>query len=380
MDTDFNQYHFGFIGLGLIGGSIARAIRKYWPDARITAYNPSRDTLEEALSDGVVTDGTCKDDCLLRYGTEQFSGADFEDCDIIFLCAPVQNNAQNLAGLAGHLKDGAILSDIGSTKRDIHEHVEALHLGPHFVGGHPMTGSERTRYRNSKAELLENAYYLLAPEKETPDAMVQTMVALVSGMKALPIVVAPERHDFAVAAISHLPHVVSAALVNLVHDSDDKTQLLRMIAAGGFKDITRISSSSPVMWQQICLTNGDNLTKLLDSYIGELTKIRNAIQEGDADSIYTFFDSARAYRDTFQDSGSGPKGRLYTFYVDIEDRPAALAEVVMLLAVNGISIKNVGITHNREYQEGVLLVEFYKKENLDQATDILKKHGYTLHF
>lgn len=379
MNPDFNTWHFGFVGLGLIGGSIARTIRKYWPEAKITAYNPSRDTLEEAIADGVVDDGTCREDCLARCGRETFSGSDFAACDVIFLCAPVQNNAENLKELKGHLKDSAILTDIGSTKRDIHEHVRDLQLEKYFVGGHPMTGSERTRYRNSRAELLENAYYMLAPEEETPGEKTDAMVALVTGMKAIPVVVSCEKHDFAVSAISHLPHVVSAALVNTVREEDDDSHLLRQIAAGGFKDITRISSSSPIMWQQICMTNRDNLLLLLDQYIKELTKIRHEIGEGEAGEIGAFFSDAKAYRDSFSNALPGAKGQLNTFYVDIEDRPAALAEVVTLLAVNAVSIKNVGITHNREYQEGVLLVEFHDKKALDKAAGILETHGYTLH-
>lgn len=379
MNPDFNTWHFGFVGLGLIGGSIARAIRKYWPQAQITAYNPSRDSLYEAMEDGVVNDGTCREDCLARTGKDRFSGADFADCDVVFLCAPVQDNAENLKELSGHLKSSAILTDIGSTKRDIHEHVRAIGLAPYFVGGHPMTGSERTRYRNSRAELLENAYYLLAPEEETPKEKTEAMVALVSGIRAIPLVVTCGQHDFAVSAISHLPHVVSAALVNTVKDADDENALLKQIAAGGFKDITRISSSSPVMWQQICLTNKDNLLLLLDRYLAQLQKIRGEIEKSRENEIYTFFADAKAYRDSFTQPSPGAKGQLYTIYVDIEDRPAALAEVVTLLAVNAVSIKNVGITHNREYQEGVLLVEFYDAAALEKAAEILTAHSYTLH-
>lgn len=374
--TDFNTYRFGFVGLGLIGGSIARAIRKTWPKAVIIAFNPSADSLREAKADGVVNSGRYADEVPVGH---PFAGQDFADCDIVFLCAPVQKNAENLKEIKPYLKENAILTDIGSTKRDIHEHVRQLQMTKNFIGGHPMTGSERTRYRNSRAGLLENAYYILTPEPDASQDKVEVMTELVQGMRALPIVVPCEKHDYTVGAISHVPHVISAALVNLVKNEDSEDQLMKMLAAGGFKDITRISSSSPVMWEQICLTNGDNIVKLLDDYIASLTTIRNQIENKDGESIFSFFDSARHYRDSFNETGRGSIQPLYTIHVDIADRPAALAEVVTLLAVNAISIKNVGITHNREYAEGVLLVEFYTENDRKKAAEILTTRGFHIH-
>ncbi len=374
--VDFNHVHFGFIGLGLIGGSIARAIRVYWPNARITAFNPSRDTLEEAIADGVVNDGHSKEDVLEGH---PFNGEAFAECDCIFLCAPVQKNEENLKELSQHVSPACILTDIGSTKRNIHEAVRALGLEAQFIGGHPMTGSERTRYRNSKASLLENAFYMVVPEKEVAKDKVDAYVSFVEGIHALPLVIDAEFHDYAVAGISHLPHVVAAGLVNLVKNSDNPEAIMHTIAAGGFKDITRISSSSPEMWREICLTNGDNIVKLLDDYVAGLQEMRDTIATHDGKQIYDFFDSARNYRDSFAENNSGALNRSFNLYVDIEDHPASLAEVVTLLAVNSISIKNIGITHNREYQEGALRVEFYSIADLEEARDILTQRNYTVH-
>ena len=154
---------------------------------------------------------------------------------------------------------------------------------------------------------------------------------------------------------------------------------MHAIAAGGFKDITRISSSSPVMWEQICMTNGDNIIKLLDSYMEELSKIRDEIAEKNHTKVFDFFDSAKNYRDSFDGTSSGAHNLLHLLFVDIEDHPGMLAEVVTLLAVNAISIKNIGITHNREYQEGTLRVEFYSEPDLNEARDILTTRNYTIH-
>lgn len=374
--TDFNHFTFGFVGLGLIGGSIARAIRQYWPSAIIRAFNPSRDALEEAMGDGVVNSGHCREDVPEGHA---FNAAEFEDCDILFLCAPVQKNAENLAEIRDHLKPGSILTDIGSTKRDIHEHVRELGLTSCFIGGHPMTGSERTRYHNSKASILENAYYIVAPEKDVPKEKSEMFREFVESIHALPLMVDCDFHDYAVGGISHVPHVVSAALVNLVRKSDSPEAVMKTIAAGGFKDITRISSSSPVMWQQICMTNGDNIVSLLDDYISGLKTIRDEIAEKKSSQIYEFFDSARQYRDSFTDTDSGALNRSFVLHVDIEDHAGMLAEVVTILGVNGINIKNISITHNREYQEGALRIEFYSAGALKDAQEILTIRSYNVH-
>lgn len=374
--TDFNRFHFGFIGLGLIGGSIAKAIRLYWPGARITAYNPSEDALRQAQDEGVVNDGHCKEE--VKNG-HPFNGEAFSDCDIVFLCAPVQKNAENLAEIAPYLKNGAVLTDIGSTKSDIHRHVREAGLSKFFIGGHPMTGSERTRYRNSSATLLENAYYLLTPEPAAGQDKTALLCSFVEGIRSLPLLLEPSFHDFAVAGISHVPHVVSASLVELVRRSDNPDAVMHAIAAGGFKDITRISSSSAEMWREICLTNSGNIVKLLDSYIGILKQIKDSIASGSSEDIYNFFDSARRYRGSFAETGSGARDRSFVIHVDIEDHPASLAEVVTLLAVNSVNIKNIGITHNREYQQGVLRVEFYSESDQAEAADILRTRNYTIY-
>ena len=362
-----NRNTFGFVGLGLIGGSIARAIRKYIPGARILAFTPHPETVQEAVSDGVVDEYVPS------------VGEGFSVCDVIFLCAPVEHNASNLQLLRPWIRKGAILTDVGSTKTDIHLAVRACGLESFFIGGHPMAGSERIGYRNSKPGLLENAYYILTPEPEVRRKDTEWMFSFVETIRALPLVVSPDKHDYAVAAISHLPHVVSASLVNLVRESDDENHFLRTIAAGGFKDITRISSSSPVMWEQICMTNTDNIRGLLDRYIDDLLEFRKSLDERDSRSINHFFDSARKYRESFADLSSGPIRRSYILHVDIEDRPGVLAEVVMYLAIAGINIKNIGITHNREYQQGVLRVECHSSKGLKKALEILSARNYTVY-
>ena len=167
--------------------------------------------------------------------------------------------------------------------------------------------------------------------------------------------------------------------MNLVKDHDGRDGLMKSIAAGGFKDITRIASSSAVMWQQICLTNTENILVLLQDYIRDLETIEQQLQKKDPDSLFSFFENARLYRDSFIDAGSGPIKKVYSIRVDIPDEAGSLAAVATLLALNGINIKNIGIAHNREAQEGVLAIEFYEEASIEKAIRLLTGRGYTTH-
>ncbi|MCM1112438.1 MAG: prephenate dehydrogenase [Muribaculum sp.] len=362
-----NGQTFGFIGLGLIGGSIARAIREKLPDSTIIAYDINDAALQAARSDGVA-------DVALSGIDERFSS-----CDYLFLCAPVQKNTETLAAVKDILPQDCLITDVGSVKTGIHETVRAMGLESRFIGGHPMAGSERVGYVNSKALLLENAYYILTPTPSVPAAKLDAFRSLVQTLGAIPLVLDYARHDYITAAVSHLPHVIAAALVNLVRDSDAEDGAMKMVAAGGFKDITRIASSSAQMWQQICLTNTENISSLLDRYIQSLSAVREELHKGDAPALYELFDSARIYRDGFINTPSGPIKSSYTVTIDIADEPGALAAIATILALHQISIKNIGIVHNRETENGVLKIEFYEERSIEKAKEILGAKGYTVY-
>ncbi len=357
----------GFIGLGLIGGSIARALKEKWKQVTIYACDTSQDTLRMAREEGIV-------DVISTQPDHTFSR-----CDILFLCAPVSCNDENLRRLAPHLPKDCILTDVGSVKTGIHKQITALGLEHLFIGGHPMTGSERFGYANSKSQLLENAYYILTPTGSVPEEKLRFYRELVLSIGAIPLVLSSEIHDYVTAAVSHLPHVIAASLVNLVKNSDSEEGIMKLIAAGGFKDITRIASSSSDMWQQICLSNRENILTLLERYIDILRGIRGQIQTSNAEEIYDFFDRARIYRDSFMEASSGPIKKVFSIQIDIADEPGALASIATILALNGINIKNIGIAHNRELEEGVLRIEFYEEEGMRSAISILRSKGYGIH-
>ncbi len=358
---------FGFIGLGLIGGSIAKTIRRIMPEAEIVAYNRTASVSEKAEKEGVITRTA-------RNVDESFAG-----CDYIFLCVPVITMLSYIEQLKPFLTGNTILTDVGSTKGDIHSAVASMDISDHFIGGHPMAGSEKTGFDNATDRMIENAYYILTPGEGVSVSAVGAFSELISRLGALPLILTSEEHDYVTGAISHLPHVISASLVNLVHELDGPEKHMKSIAAGGFKDITRISSSSPTMWQEICLANGENICILLDKYIRKLIDFRFVIRNGDAERLYDFFSECKDYRDSFTNESPGPIKKVYRFYLDLEDEAGAIARIAAILAEAGISIRNIGIEHNREFEAGVLRVEFYSEAQMKTAAALLKQKQYTLY-
>lgn len=358
---------FGFLSLGLIGGSIALAIKQINPDAKIIAYARKQETLDEALLAGAIDEGTTEIDG--RFG----------DCDLIFLCAPVAVNNRFLEQLKPLISAKTIITDVGSVKGAIHEAVEKLELTANFIGGHPMAGSEKTGFANANPLILENAYYVLTPTVDVPKEAVAEYYSLVKKMGAIPLILSHREHDYVTAAISHVPHLVAAALANLVHDHDSAEGTMKLIAAGGFKDITRIASSSPDMWESICMSNTENIADLLDDYISSLQTISKAVRAKQSGFTFDLFKASKEYRDSFADAPKGPIKKIYACYVDIPDEAGSLATIATLLAKADISIKNIGIVHNREFEEGILRVEFYEEASLDEAVSLLQSLSYDVH-
>ncbi len=366
-----NDITAGFIGFGLIGGSIARVLKEINPNNTLIAYNYNKNKigngLKEALADKVLDS--------VSYDLEE----GFPTCDIIFLCAPVLSNITYLSLLKKIIKPDCILTDVGSVKGNIHNAVTELGLERQFIGGHPMAGSEKTGYQNSHSRLMENAYYILTPTIETPPEMLNKLYEIVQATGAIPLILEPKEHDDITAAISHVPHIIASSLVNLVKDSDDREEKMRTLAAGGFKDITRIASSSPVMWQNICLTNTDSIKYFLKRYINLLNEMKDALEQRDEDYLYRFFDGAGEYRDSIPGKSTGMMKKVFEIYLDIIDEAGAIATIATLLGTNRISIKNIGIIHNREFEQGVLRIEFYDEEASILAVELLKKYRYTVY-
>lgn len=356
-----------FLGLGLIGGSVAKALRRVHPQLHIAAYDPQTVSMAKALTEGIINQ--------VLPSVDQ-SIANF---DLIFLCMPVQYTEDTLRLVKKYSRPDAILTDVCSTKVTVHKTVQGLGLEARFIGGHPMAGSERSGYDAADSRLLENAYYILTPGQGLPSQIAQEMTALVQDIGSIPIVMEPEKHDRTVAGVSHLPHIIAAALVNLVQNNDDQDRLMHTLAAGGFKDITRIASSSPALWEHICLDNRVPVAELLEQYIGNLSATLAQLRGEREEKLFDFFQSAGHYRSSLPDGASGALAKEHALYCDIPDQAGAIATISTMLAVHQISLKNIGIVHNRDFEEGVLRIVFYRDQDCQDAIQLLRGNRYTVH-
>ncbi len=368
----------GFIGFGLIGASVAKSVKSKTPGKyEIIAYdyhtgeNPA---LAKALSEKVVDAVTKKLEDLSR-------------CDVVILCAPTLRNIAYLEKIKdafSHACEGGdadsfpLITDVGSVKGNIVSAAERLGLGGCFIGGHPMAGSEKTGYDNAAANLLENSYYILTPAEGTDDSQLQLLKELVRDTGAISIVLDSKEHDRITAAISHVPHIIAVELVNLVQDSGEDSEKMKMLAAGGFKDITRIASSSPEMWRSILLSNKDAILDAMAKYQDALIKAEAAVFAEDGDYIYKTFERAGDFRNSIPNA-RGMLEESWFFYADIEDKAGAIAAVAGLLCDKGVSIKNIGIVNNRSFDKGVLRVELYDKDSKETAIECLKQNGYRVY-
>lgn len=357
----------GFIGFGLIGGSLAKSLKKHQLAKKIIAYDVQHNSLVMAKADGVVDHiATTLDD-------------GFSECDIIFLCCPVKINIKMIEALKDIIKPSCIVTDVGSTKDDIHRAIIDKSIGINFIGGHPMTGSEKSGYEASTAQLFENVFYVITPTKNSTDTDVAKLTSIIEGIDSIPLVMDSKTHDFTTASISHVPHILAALIVNSVEDLDGEEGYMHTLAAGGFKDITRIASASPVMWQQICLSNKAPILNALTHYKQLLEDVEAMIQNDDSRSLHYMFEDAKNYRATFNDNKKGILSRQYAFSVDIDDEPGIIAKIATLLGEAGINIKNIGIVNNREIDSGVLNIQFKNQEDLDRSLTLLRELGYTIY-
>lgn len=367
MDMKENIKKISFIGLGLIGGSIAKTIRRVCPHIQLYAVSGHLSTITQAYQDGIIENNT------------MLSLDEISDADYIFLCTPVQQNISYLDKLKDILAPHTIITDVGSVKGEIHRAVTAFGLEEHFIGGHPMAGSEKTGFAAATPYLLENAYYVITPTSKIRADQIERFRGLVTMLGAIPLLLDADSHDFATASISHLPHILAYSLVHLVQEIDSPQETMKTIAAGGFRDMTRIAASSPVMWQEICLSNKKQLLHLIDLYNEQLAGLRSVIEAENKQGMIDYFTSAKDYRDSLTIRKRGSIQPVYELYCDLVDEVGGIATIATLLASNGINIKNIGILHNREFEDGVLHIELYDQASLDTAGSLLKKFHYTIY-
>lgn len=273
------------VGVGLIGGSFAMAARKAGLARRIVGLGRSRANLDLALQRGILDEAASDPAAAV-------SGA-----DLVLLAMPVGQMGSMMASIAPHLAPEALVTDAGSTKQDVVE-LARLHLTrhlSHFVPAHPIAGSEQTGAAAAQADLYRNKTVVLTPLAETDARAVQRVAAIWQACGARTTEMTPQQHDAVFAAVSHLPHLLSFALVDMIASQPNREQLFQF-AASGFRDFTRIAGSSPEMWRDICLANRDEILSQLRLYQNEIAHIQALLEKNDGAALAALFARASQAR------------------------------------------------------------------------------------
>jgi len=358
------------IGIGLIGGSIALSLKKkYSNEIFIKGFDSQTSQLHLAESLGVI------DQPVIRI-EDAIKGA-----DVIFLCTPVQVLCELLQKVLAspYLKEGAIVTDVGSTKEKIvHISQETLSAGI-FIGGHPMAGSHKSGVEAAHDRLFENAYYVLTPTQDTNEDKVAFLEELLQSTQAKIVKMKPEEHDQIVGAISHFPHIIASSLVEHVHHYHEENEWYLRLAAGGFRDITRIASSNPRMWRDIIVSNRKHLLQQMKDWQVKMDEIYDLISTGDEEQIEHFFSHAKKIRDELPERTRGAIPAFYDLYVDVPDHPGVIGQVTTLLGQNKISITNLEILETREDIMGVLRLSFRHEDDLEEAKVIIGQANYAVY-
>ena len=273
------------IGVGLIGGSLAKVLKGKHLAKEITGTGRSRATLELALKLGVIDH--------VGQGTTQA----VEHADLVVLAAPVGTFESTVREIALHMKKGAILTDVGSVKGTLVKRIESmLPTGVHYVPGHPIAGKERHGVAEASEALFRGAKCILTPTNRTDPQALEAVKALWSAAGAIVVVMDADAHDHIFAAVSHLPHAAAFAMVNTVAEFSAGSENYMSFSGAGFRDFTRIAASSPEMWRDVCLLNGENIIEMIEQYQVALDRIKKAIEHKDADKLDGLFQSASGLR------------------------------------------------------------------------------------
>lgn len=360
-----NLTRVAIIGTGLMGGSLALALMEISAVEKVTGYDVSVDTRQRARELGVCD------------SVAETPGEAVEDCDVLFVATPLGSMVNLLDSLAGELRKGVIVSDLGSTKKQITGAIQdVLPEGVHYVGGHPMTGSEQCGVESARAELFMDQYYILTPTVKTDAGAFSSIHRLLTEMGARVISMDPESHDLAMATISHVPHMLALLLMEMAVRQRKNIKNLFTIAAGGFRDMTRIAESNPQMWMDICDENREFIVERLLEYGISIAEMVDVLEGGDRERLAAMFENAgMARRELAEEAGKRLSG-LYQVSLPVPDEPGVISRVSTAVGALGINIEDIGIVHPLEGETGILNLRILGEDNARLVADELSGMGY----
>ncbi|MCD6334722.1 MAG: prephenate dehydrogenase [Candidatus Latescibacteria bacterium] len=358
-----NMQTIALIGVGLMGGSLGLAFKRLGIGGRIVGIS-RKETVDKALRLGALDEGVSYDQLpdVLRTS------------DAAFLCTPIHRILELLPKISKSAKQGAIVTDVGSTKVGIVALAERIFPSDvHFIGGHPMAGSESRGVQAADPFLFQNAIYVLTPSRGTPQEAVERLMNLVERLGARVAVMDASAHDRIAAAVSHLPQMMAVALMGMVGKLSEENPLFLRMAAGGFRDMTRIASSPYEIWKDICRTNAGPIATAIDAYIDGLKAVKTRISD---EALGEDFRFANVTRGIIPRDSKGFLRPLYDVLVVVEDRPGMIAEISVPLAEAEVNIKDIEVLKVREDEGGTLRLAFGTEEEARMAVGILEGKGF----
>lgn len=348
------------IGLGLIGGSIAKAIKNFSSHHQIKAFdNP--DILEKAFRLNVI------DKKLLAV-------EEALDSDLIFICLPVNASITTFEELASRIQPDQIITDVCSVKTVFQEIWDKKKHNGFYIGGHPMTGKEKGGFDNSDPLLFENCVYILNDSaKEFP--VIDSFTEIIHQIGARITFLNPKVHDIIVASVSHLPQLVSVSLINSANFKESTLNFFDY-AAGGFRDMTRIASSDFNIWEPVIRENKKNIIQAIDNFIIDLEQIKKSIAKEDYETLTHKFESARVKRDEIPKSNKGFINQIYDVFVFVKDEPGVISKISTALFENNINIKDIELLKIREGSGGTFRIAFESENDTSIAKTLIEAMGY----
>ena len=360
------------VGLGLIGASIAGGIRQAWPDARVCGVDVDERTRSVALEQGIVDEALSGDDPRLPEILKS-------TCDLVILATPVDEVEPYLRVIADSGYDG-IVTDTASTKGRVMRLAASILRHPqNFVPSHPMAGSEVNGIEGARSDLFQGAYWIICPGEDTPPDYIPALHELVTALGARVIAIAPDQHDRAVAVVSHVPHFVAASLVTLAARAADEQQTVMRLAAGGFKDTTRIAAGSPNLWCGIAFDNAEQVKAGLADMRDILGAFADALEAGDREALTAMLKAASELRRSLPAAWVPSSERLLEVRIPISNHPGAVAEATTIAGEAGCNIQSIEIDHvteDRAYLSMILTDE----GDVGQLSAKLIGAGYAVSF
>lgn len=369
MDQQFESV--AVVGLGLIGASFVGAYHKAYPDATIVGVDTSREAVDELLERGWITEGFEPTDAGL--------GARLDSCDLVVLATPVTAAPEYFQMLADRDYQG-VITDTCSTKAQIVEEALAILPQPNnFIPGHPMAGSEKSGVFGARDTLFENAHWVLCPDEHTSPDAYAALHEVLTTLGARVVSLTREGHDEAVAIISHVPHFVASSLVELaVRHAGDQEALFRL-AAGGFKDSTRIAAGSPALWTGIAFENPQAITHGLHEMQEILGQYAAALEGSDRTEFTTLLDRAAQARQALPAKWIPATEDLLEVRIPLTDRPGIIAEVTTIASQVGCNIQSIEIDHITSSSADLVLI-LTDEGDVGKLSTQLIKAGFSISF